>query len=227
MEAQTLALPGMIAAIYQSEQADRAARALAAQQAVAPPGVLPSGSVEAAAQVAHEAIRAFLGHVPDLLKIRDRFWLDAQTRFGEGYPARGIWCRRGAVLVGAGIGKSQAAIAEIGAQMVSSGYRIAYVVPEHKLADDVCSRFNAMAGQDIAHVWCGITQPDPDDTNFTMCRRPVEANLVQLAGGDIGSLCGASNRGSLCPHHPEAGGHAPIDASAKQLLASGSSRRRC
>jgi hypothetical protein len=204
--AQIRALPAMIADVYQSEQAGRAARALALQQVVAPPGVLPTGSLETAAQVAREAIRAFLGQVPALLKIRDNFWLEAQVRFGEGYPARGIWCRRGAVLVGAGIGKSQAAIAEIGAQMVPSGYRIAYVVPEHKLADDVCSRFNAMAGQDIARVWRGISRPDPVDTNFTMCRRPVEANLVQLAGGEIASLCGSSRRGSLCPHHPQAGG---------------------
>jgi hypothetical protein len=107
-------------------------------------------------------------------------------------------------LVGAGIGKSQAAIAEIGAQML--GYRIAYVVPEHKLASDVCHRFNAMAGHQVARVWRGINQRDPADANHTMCRRPVEANLVQLAGSDISSLCGSSKRGSLCPHHPEAGG---------------------
>ena len=85
-------------------------------------------------------------------------------------------------------------------------YRIAYVVPEHKLADDVCRRFNRAAQREIAQVWRGISQPDPADPSFTMCRRPADSNLVQLAGGEIGSLCGSSKRGSLCPHHPEAGG---------------------
>ena len=67
-------------------------------------------------------------------------------RFGEGYPERGLWCQRAAVLVAPGIGKSEAAIAEIIAQQARNHqYRIAYVVPEHKLADDVCRRFNRAA----------------------------------------------------------------------------------
>ena len=106
-----------------------------------------------------------------------------------------------------GIGKTEAAIAEIIAQQARNRqYRIAYVVPEHKLADDVCRRFNNGAHRAIAQVWRGISQPDPADPSFTMCRRPSDSNLVQLAGGEIGSLCGSSTRGRLCPHHPEAGG---------------------
>lgn len=101
--------------------------------------------------------------------------------------------------------KSEAAIAEIIARARNHPYRIAYVVPEHKLADDVCRRLNSGAQREIARVWRGISQSDPTDPKFTMCRRPADSNLVQLAGGDIGSLCGSSNRGLLC-HHPEAGG---------------------
>ena len=109
----------------------------------------PRKSADAAAGDAHDAISTFLARLPALLKIRDAFWREAQARFGEGYPERGLWCQRAAVLVGAGIGKSEAAIAEIIAQPARNHqYRIAYVVPEHKLADDVCRRFNRAAHRD-------------------------------------------------------------------------------
>ena len=134
-------------------------------------------------------------------------WREAQVRFGEGYPEQGVWCQRAAVLVAPGIGKTEAAIAAVIAQQASNCWcRIGYVVPEHKLANDVCRRFNSAAHRAIAQVWRGISQPDPADPSFTMCRRPADGNLVQLAGGEIGSLCGSSKRGTLCPHHPEAGG---------------------
>lgn len=204
---QISALPGMAADIRQIDQATNAARASMVQHEVAPPHELPRKSADAAAGDARDAINAFLARLPALLKMRDAFWREAQARFGEGYPERGIWSQRVAVLVGAGIGKSEAAIAEIIAEQARNHpYRIAYVVPEHKLADDVCRRFNRAAQREIARVWRGISQPDPADPSFTMCRRPAETNLVQLAGGDIGSLCGSSKRSSVCPHHPEAGG---------------------
>ena len=204
---QISALPSMAADIRQMEQATNAARASMVQHEVAPPHELPRKSADAAAGDARDAINAFLARLPALLKMRDAFWREAQARFGEGYPERGIWSQRVAVLVGAGIGKSEAAIAEIIAEQARNHpYRIAYVVPEHKLADDVCRRFNTAAQREIARVWRGISQPDPADPSFTMCRRPAETNLVQLAGGDIGSLCGSSKRSSVCPHHPEAGG---------------------
>ena len=204
---QIAAVPGMVADVGKMEQAANAARAFLIQHEVDPPHELPSRSADAAAGDAHDAISTFLARLPALLQIRDAFWRDAQAEFGEGYPERGLWCQRAAVLVGAGIGKSEAAIAEVIAQPARNHlYRIAYVVPEHKLADDVCRRFNRAAHRTIAKVWRGISQPDPVDPSFTMCRRPADSNLVQLAGGDIGSLCGSSRRGSLCPHHPEAGG---------------------
>ena len=204
---QIAAVAGMVADVRQMEQATNAARAVMIQHEVAPPHELPRKSADEAASEAHDAISTFLARLPALLKIRDACWREAQARFGEGYPERGLWCQRAAVLVGPGIGKSEAAIAEIIAQQARNHqYRIAYVVPEHKLADDVCRRFNRAAQREIARVWRGISQPDPADPSFTMCRRPADSNLVQLAGGDIGSLCGSSKRGSLCPHHPEAGG---------------------
>ena len=203
---QISALPGMVADVRRMEQATNAAQASMVQHEVTPPHEPPRKSADAAAADARDAINTFLARLPALLKIRDAFWRDAQARFGGGYPERGLWCQRAAVLVAAGVGKSEAAIAEIIARAQDRPYRIAYVVPEHKLADDVCGRFNRAAHSEIARVWRGISQPDPTDPSFTMCRRPADSNLVQLAGGEIGSLCGSSKRGSLCPHHPEAGG---------------------
>jgi hypothetical protein len=198
---QISAVPGIVADVRQMEQATNAARAVKIQHEVAPPHELPSTSADAAAGIARDAISTFLARLPALLKIRDAFWREAQGRFGVGYPEGGLWCQRAAALVAPGIGKTEAAIAEIIAQHARNHqYRIAYVVPEHRLADDVCRRFNRAAHRDIAQVWRGITQPDPADPSFTMCRRPADSNLVQLAGGEIGSLCGSSDRGSLCPH---------------------------
>jgi hypothetical protein len=184
---QIAAVPGMVADVREMEQATNAARAAMTEHKVAPPHELPRKSADQAASEAHDAISTFLARLPALLKIRDAMWREAQARFGDGYPERGIWCQRGAVLVAPGIGKSEAAIAEIIAQHARDRqYRVAYVVPEHKLADDVCRRFNRAAQREVAQVWRGISQPDPADPSFTMCRRPADGNLVQLAGGEIG-----------------------------------------
>ena len=123
---QIAAVPGMVADVRQMEQATNAARAVMIQHEVAPPHELPGKSADEAASEAHDAISTFLARLPALLKIRDAFWREAQARFGDGYPERGIWCQRAAVLVGAGIGKSEAAITEIIAQRARNHqYRIA------------------------------------------------------------------------------------------------------
>ena len=203
---QQEALPRLIADVQHMQHGRDTEHACEANHVIAPPCPLPTRTLAIAAHNVHAAIKQFFEQLPALLNVRDRFWRDAQMCFGQGYPAHGIWHKRAAVLVGTGIGKSHAAIIEICMHMLSQGHQVGYVVPEHKLADDVCRRFNAITGQPVAQVWRGVTQPDPADPAHTMCRRPVEANLVQLAGGDLGSLCGSSKRGSLCPHNPDAGG---------------------
>ena len=61
-----------------------------------------------------------------------------------------------------------------------------------------------VAGREVARVWRGLEQPDPDDPDAPMCRR-FEADGLRdflALGGKVQQLCGGPRRG-YCRHHPD------------------------
>ena len=80
--------------------------------------------------------------------------------------------------------------------------RVAYVVPEHRLADEVVARINAAAGRVVARSWRGVAQADPADPSTTMCRRYDDVREFLAAGGTLERVCGGPRRG-WCRHHPK------------------------
>lgn len=104
-----------------------------------------------------------------------------------------------------GVGKA-GAIDDETQRLVDLGpdLRVAYVVPEHKLGDDVVARLNSAAGGPIAEVWRGLTQPDPANPDALMCPRSDDFAVVKDAGGDLTDLCGSSRRG-FCRFHKTCG----------------------
>ena len=178
--------------------------------------LLAAKNAEIASGETRARIRAWLSSVPELLSHRASTWDDARgypewkrgAVYAEEADASYGWRRRGEVRVQVGIGKTQGAILEI-AELLSAdeSLRVAYVVPEHKLAAGVLDRFRKefLGTSRRVEVWRGIAQPDPDAPGKSMCQRASEAEQVIAVGGAIGDLCGSKTRG-YCQHHPAAGG---------------------
>lgn len=211
---QLAALPDLIRDVQGMESARRdshsAAEAARMRAAVAADRALVRTTADEAAQRVRDAVDGFISGVPKWARRRDAVWTAShRDGFGRQYPAPGeatAWRRRGAIIVDPGVGKTEAVI--VGMARILKAHpklRIAYVVPAHKLADDIVRRLNEQGGADLAAVWRGLNQPDPDEAGATMCRRPADAELVQRAGGDLSQLCGTDARG-YCPFHPRRGG---------------------
>ena len=104
---------------------------------------------------------------------------------------------------GVGVGKSAAAARSLLAFLAADPERrVAYVVPEHRLADEVVARVNEVAGARIAYSWRGVAQADPDEPDVAMCRRYAEVEKFLGAGGTLERVCGGPRRG-WCRHHPK------------------------
>ena len=211
---QVAALPKMVAEVCEMERHRRTSEAAAQHGRMRTPvtadRALVTATADEAAQQVAEAVHKFIRAVPGQMRRRKMVWgLCHQNDFGHTYPAPvepATWRTRGALTVDVGVGKTEQVIKEVVTLIAARPEtRIAYVVPEHKLAGDVRSRINGAAGSEIAAVWRGISQPDPGEPDFAMCRRSEDADLVRRAGGELGNLCGSKSRG-YCPFHPEGGG---------------------
>ncbi len=212
--AELAALPGLIngvCAMEREKQASLAAAAAARKRDCIPARhELIKTTVDDAAQQAQVAIAKFVANVKKLKRLRDTTWNLSQTRgFGRDYPAPfepTDWRPRGAVMVDVGVGKTGVVIDEIKPLVFNNpDLRVAYIVPAHKLANDVQSRINTKAGSHIAEIWRGLNQPDPNDLSVQMCRRAEDVYVVQRAGGEVSDLCGSQQRG-FCPFYPNQGG---------------------
>ena len=214
IDGQLEALPRLVGDVRSMERerlrSETARHALRTRMPVAPDHRLNTTNIsEAVAKVA-AALNGFMSAVPGWRRRRDAAWtLSFGNDFGRTYPsarAQAPWRERGALFVDVGIGKTEATIGEIVALLASEpDLRVGFVVPMHKLADDVLDRINRAAGSVVAAVWRGLTQPDPADPTSNMCRRSRDAEAVLRAGGSLTWLCGSAARG-YCRFHPNNGG---------------------
>jgi putative DNA primase/helicase len=131
--------------------------------------------------------------------------------------ADGSPCQIG-VRVDMGVGKSAAVIrAGLDLLIRDRSVRLAIFLPGHAQAGDFLQRCNATAGLELARVWRGLEQPDPDVPEETMCRRTGAVDEVVKAGGAWDDVCGSRKRGH-CPFH-EKGGDQAICGYRHQILA--------
>ncbi|HYE80111.1 MAG TPA: hypothetical protein VEI97_19200, partial [bacterium] len=72
---------------------------------------------------------------------------------------------------------------------MKQGKRGVIFVPQHTLSRDWAERLNREAGEDIAAVWYGTEQEDPEASGEQMCRYLETADLFLKAGGKMSSFC--------------------------------------
>jgi hypothetical protein len=105
-----------------------------------------------------------------------------------------------------GAGKTEQAIRTIRSVLAAdAGARVAFAVPDHRLAAEATNRLrDALGNAYPVAVWRGLDREDPAAPGETMCRRAVEAARVAKAGGEVSDLCG-SRRASVgfCPFNPD------------------------
>ncbi|MFT8246533.1 hypothetical protein [Roseomonas sp. BN140053] len=103
-----------------------------------------------------------------------------------------------------GIGKTRALAERIRDVLARDpAARVAFVVPDHRLAAEAQARLAAELGSAATvATWPGQDQPDPNVPGERMCRRPAEARAVQRVGGELSTLCGGPRVG-MCPFHPD------------------------
>lgn len=103
-----------------------------------------------------------------------------------------------------GVGKSSV-IDENVPLLLAQGRRILIVVPTIELAEERCTSLSNLYG-DIAGVWRGIDQPDPDQRAQKMCLRSDAVKAARGLGADISAICGSKKAGP-CPYHPDGASH--------------------
>ena len=77
---------------------------------------------------------------------------------------------------------------------------IVIFVPTHDLAEEIKERFQNGSQRGYVKVYKGITQPDPRDPKYKMCRRSEIAALITQNGGSMIELCGGMHSKKQCPH---------------------------
>lgn len=103
-----------------------------------------------------------------------------------------------------GVGKSSV-IDENVPLTLAQGKRDLIVVPTIELAEERCKSLSNLYG-DIAGVWRGIDQPDPDQRAQKMCLRSDAVKAARGLGADISAICGSKKAG-FCPYHPDGASH--------------------
>ena len=121
----------------------------------------------------------------------------SQGKEGEGAPE---------LLFSASVGVGKSSIVdETMPLLLAQGKRVLIVVPTIELAEECRVRLAHRYG-DIAGVWRGIDQPDPDQSGQKMCLRSDAVKAAQGLGAEISAICGGKKAGP-CPYHPDGASH--------------------
>jgi hypothetical protein len=148
-------------------------------------------AVDDARKVLADLIRDFFGdRDPTVLLGAVREYRAASNAFRARLPGAPLlepkppaWLVR----VEPGLGKTALAIAAIAA---SRGLQVDYVMPRHKLGDEIAKRFAKHGVR--AEVYRGYDRPDPEAPGHKMCRDTPAYEAARDCGANIrSSICGA------------------------------------
>jgi hypothetical protein len=155
------------------------AREKTSEEVCDPTWCLPSLTLEEASDQLRAAVdelfRTALEFRQRSLRSQDGF-IDEELLFSTPTPI--------AVLSDPGVGKTEAYIeAIIRLLRADPGVRVAIAVPTHALGKGLAERINNKFGSQVAAEWYGISHPDPQAPEHTMCRLADAALELQSSGG--------------------------------------------
>jgi hypothetical protein len=99
-----------------------------------------------------------------------------------------------------GLGKTEQVLLMIGDILRRYPHlRGVYVVPSHRLGEDILARFQTLCPDIPCQLYLGNGRPDPDHPDRSMCWRIDEMELLLRAHGTMGTLC------KSCPFRGQCG----------------------
>jgi hypothetical protein len=99
-----------------------------------------------------------------------------------------------------GLGKTEQVLLMIGDILRRYPHlRGVYVVPSHRLGEDILARVQNLCPDIPSQVYLGNNRPDPDHPDRSMCWRIDEMELLLRAHGTMGTLC------KSCPFRGQCG----------------------
>jgi hypothetical protein len=142
-------------------------------------------------------------------------WSEQALRFNkaQALPGTGDAPPRTLIGVTVGVGKTEQAVAAVAALQQQGLEQIAYLVPSHRLGDELAQRFRARGL--TAQVWRGVTSND--EAGVAMCEQP-ELRDAALAAQALKDACKRCPARSSCRYQAQFKATPTVWVAAHQFL---------